>query len=114
MWAIVEGKDKMIKFFEYLNKLCAWYHLRKNAELSIRYFLISEKTRECRQMMRLFKSLFEIKRIMLIASSSTDRLSKVSNAMSRAFYLFHWLFENCYILSKSATLQYIWPNFPIS
>ena len=101
---MLEGKDKMIKFFEYFNKLLAWYHLRKNAELSITYFLISEKTRECRQMFRLLKSLVEVKRIILIASSSTDSFSKFSNGMSRAFYLLHWLFENCYIISKSSNL----------
>jgi len=79
----------------------AWFHLRKNTELSINYLEIAEKTREARQMFRLFKSLFEIKRIQLIASSSSDRFSRVANISSRACYCLHYLFENIFIISKT-------------
>jgi len=109
-----EGKDKIVKVFEYFNKALAWHYLRTNAELSVSYFLISEKTRECRQIFRLFKWLFEIKRIQLIASSTTDRFSKVSNALSRSFYLLHFFFENAYIVAKYSNLQYAWPKFPMT
>ena len=44
-------------------KILAWFHLRKNVELSIIYLEVAEKTHEARKMFRLLKSLFEVKRI---------------------------------------------------
>ena len=93
--------------------MLAWYYLRSNAEKSIGYFLVAERAREGRQLFRIFKSLFEAKRILLIASSDTDRFTKLAIAFSRAFYLMHWLAENVYILAKSLLAQYLWPKFPL-
>lgn len=64
-------------------------------------------------MFRLFKSLFEIKRIQLIATSSSDRFSRLANITSRAFYCMHYLFENIFIVAKACNLQYFWPKFPV-
>ena len=59
----LEGRDKLVKIFQYLAKILAWFHLRKNVEQSIVYLEVAEKTHEARKMFRLLKSLFEVKRI---------------------------------------------------
>jgi hypothetical protein len=59
----LEGRDKLVKIFQYLAKILAWFHLRKNVEQSIIYLEVAEKTHEARKMFRLLKSLFEVKRI---------------------------------------------------
>lgn len=53
-------------------------------------------------MFRLFKSLFEVKRIMIILQhvKTTDKFTLITNVSSRAFYLLFWLFDNLYILTK--------------
>ena len=61
-----EGRDKVVKFFQYFTKAISWYYLKSNAELSVNYFLVSERVRESRQLFRIFKSLFEFKRISII------------------------------------------------
>ena len=109
MWQLVEGRDKFIKIFQYFAKLLAWFHLRKNTELSITYLEVSERTRAARQMFRLLKSLFEVKRIQLIANSSSDRFSRIANITSRACYCLHYLFENVYIIAKACNFQKFWP-----
>ena len=76
-----EGRDKVVKLFQYFTKFCSWYYLRKDAKISVNYFLVSgkdgyfvslakhdlgvcvERVREARQLFRIFKSLFEFKRI---------------------------------------------------
>ncbi len=45
---ILEGRDKFVKILQYFAKLCAWFHLRKNAELSINYLLMAQKISESR------------------------------------------------------------------
>lgn len=113
-WLIwLEGRDKITKIFQYFAKFCGWFYLRRNAETSIIYFLISERAREARQMFRLVKSLMDGKMIQMISNSDQDRFSKVTNILSHTFYLLHWLFENVYILAKICNLQKIWPNFDI-
>lgn len=94
-------------------KILAWFQLRKNTELSITYLEIAEKTHEARKMFRLLKSLFEIKRIKLIATSSSDRFSRVTNISSRACYCLHYLFENIYIISKACNLQLLYPKLAV-
>ena len=110
---LLEGRDKFVKIFQYFAKLCAWFHLRKNIELSITYLQIAERTREARQIFRLFKSLIEIKRIQLIASSSSDRFSRVANISSKALYCLHYLFENIFIIGKACNIQNYMPRFPL-
>ena len=53
-------------------------------------------------MFRLFKSLFEVKRIQIILQciNNTDKFTLITNATSRAFYLLFWLFDNLYIVTK--------------
>ena len=64
-------------------------------------------------MFRLFKSLFEVKRIQLIATSSSDRFSRVANISSRAFYCLHYAFENVFIIARACNFQRFWPQFPV-
>jgi hypothetical protein len=51
---------------------------------------------------RIFKSLFEIKRIQIILQciKDTDKFTLITNVSSRACYLMFWAFDNMYILSK--------------
>jgi len=56
-------------------------------------------------MFRIFKSLFEFKRIQIIKNSNTDNFLKLTNIISRACYLLYWLFDNVYIFSKTCHLQ---------
>ena len=37
----IEGRDKMVKLFQYFTKFCSWYYLKKNASVSLNYFLVS-------------------------------------------------------------------------
>ena len=48
------------------------------------------------------KSLFEVKRIMIILQcvKTTDKFTLITNVSSRFFYLLFWLFDNLYILTK--------------
>ena len=69
------------------------------------YLQISEAMREARQLFRLFKSLFEVKRIHMIYESNSDRFSRVANIQSRSFYCLHYLFENVFIATKACNLQ---------
>lgn len=82
--------------------------------MSITYLKISEQFRQARQLFRLFKSLFELKRVHMIYESSSDRFSRVANISSRSFYCLHYLFENIYILASAFNLQKIYPNFPFA
>ena len=40
---VVEGRDKTVKLFQYFNKFCSWYYLKKNPETSVNFFLVSGK-----------------------------------------------------------------------
>ena len=74
---IIEGRDKTVKLFQYFTKFCSWFYLKRSPAISINYFLVSgkssnrtiadhlnvERIREARQLFRIFKSLFEFKRI---------------------------------------------------
>ena len=106
-----EGKDKIIKFFQYYTKYCSWYYLRSTQEVSVNFFLVSEKVRETRQLFRLFKSIFELKRIQIISRSNTDKFLKITNIASRFFYLLFWAADNVQIISKVCRLNKLYPNF---
>jgi Peroxisomal biogenesis factor 11 (PEX11) len=54
---------------------------------------------------RLTKFLFEIKRMQIIYENSEDKFSIIMNIMSRFFYLFHWLFDNVFIIMKLADID---------
>ena len=101
-----------MKIVQYLAKFLAWYHLKKDAKLSLTYLNISEQMREARQLFRLFKSLFEVKRVHMIYESSSDPFSRVANISSRTFYCLHYLFENVFITTKACNLQYKYTWFP--
>ena len=103
----------MTKIFQYFAKFYGWFYLKRNAETSTKFFQISERAREARQIFRLLKSLVEVKLIQMISKSDQDRFSKVTNILSHTFYLVHWLFENVYILSKICSFKKIWPSFDI-
>lgn len=66
---------------------------------------IIERVREARQLFRFLKSLFEFKRIQIIAKSNTDKFLKLTNIISRGCYLLYWLFDNIYIFSKACNLD---------
>ena len=70
--------------------------------------------REARQLFRVFKSLFEFKRIQIIKHSNTDSFLKVTNIVSRSFYLLYWLFDNVYIFSKACNMHKQRPDFPLN
>ena len=72
------------------------------------YFEISYRFKEARQMFRLFKSLFEIKRMQLIVGSNSDRFSRLVNITSRAFYCLHYVLENIYIVVKACNIKKSW------
>lgn len=46
----VEGRDKVVKFFQYFTKACSWYYLKQNAELSVTYFSVSGKQHQPNQL----------------------------------------------------------------
>ena len=69
------------------------------------FLVIVERVREARQLFRFLKSLFEFKRIQIIAKSNTDKFLKFTNIVSRACYLLYWLFDNIYIFSKACNLD---------
>jgi hypothetical protein len=65
-----EGRDKMVKFFQYLAMYLSWHFNRKRfksdpkyAKESELYKSISQQLYDSRSLFRLFKSLLEIKRI---------------------------------------------------
>eukprot|EP00350_Pseudokeronopsis_sp_OXSARD2_P006073 CAMPEP_0170543492 /NCGR_PEP_ID=MMETSP0211-20121228/2590_1 /TAXON_ID=311385 /ORGANISM="Pseudokeronopsis sp., Strain OXSARD2" /LENGTH=245 /DNA_ID=CAMNT_0010846883 /DNA_START=97 /DNA_END=833 /DNA_ORIENTATION=+ len=100
-----EGRDKLTKVFQYFSKFLSWYFILRDPQLSIKYSTISEKFRDARSLFRLFKSLFEIKRILIIFAYSQDAFSLVTNTSSRAFYLLYWIFDNLYICFKYFNIQ---------
>jgi len=69
--------------------------------------------REARQLFRVFKSLFEFKRIQIIQKSNTDNFLKVTNIISRSFYMLYWLFDNIYIFGKACNLHKT-QDFPLN
>lgn len=56
--------------------------------------------RDARSVFRLSKSVFEIKRIQLIAKKTKDQFAKVINILSRGLYLVFWFLDNVYIVMK--------------
>lgn len=66
------------------------------------YMQIYRELYDARSVYRLFKSIFEIKRISIILQciNDTDRFTLITNVLSRACYFFYWLFDNIYILTK--------------
>ena len=105
----VEGRDKVTKIIQYLAKFMAWYVRPHSVKEELNYLLFSEKIKESRQIFRLLKSLFEVKRIELIYKSNTDYFSRVTNITSRGFYLAYYLFDNIYIFGKCMSLHKILP-----
>ena len=115
----------MVRFAQYFFRFLSW-RLMKNAKNmlsanptlredkgftaqveslninSLRFFAVSCTLYDSRSMFRLFKSLFEVKRISIILQcvKTTDKFTLVTNVFSRAAYLFFWLFDNLYILIK--------------
>jgi hypothetical protein len=67
---------------------------------------ISEKFRDARSVFRLTKFLFEVKRMQIIYENSEDKFSIVMNILSRLFYLFHWLFDNVFIILKLSDTEF--------
>jgi len=111
-----EGRDKIVKFFQYLAKFMSWHVLRDNRdspapkdlmEQSLLYLSISRQLYDARSIFRLFKSLFEIKRIQIILKciKDTDQFTLITNVVSRSCYFMHWLFDNIYILTKIMNVQ---------
>lgn len=64
-----------------------------------------ERIFEARQLFRIFKSFFEIRRIQNIAQSDTDHFLKAINIVSRGCYLLFFLFDNIFILGKVCSLH---------
>ena len=62
-------------------------------------------------MFRIFKSLFELKRIQIIRNSNTDNFLKITNIVSRSFYLLYWLCDNIYIFMKACDLHKMYPTY---
>ena len=62
--------------------------------------ILTEQFRDARSVFRLSKSIFEVKRIKLIAEKTNDLFGKVVNIISRAFYMVFWLLDNIYIVMK--------------
>ena len=56
-------------------------------------------------MFRIFKSLFEFRRIQIIHKSNTDTFLKLTNIISRSCYLLYWFFDNIYIFGKACDLH---------
>ena len=75
---------------------------------------IIEQIREARQLFRLTKSLFEVKRIQIIANSNTDQFLKLTNIASRFFYMLYWFTDNIHILMKVLNLNKIYPTVHLS
>ena len=75
---------------------------------------IIEQIREARQLFRLTKSLFEVKRIQIIATSNTDQFLKLTNIASRFFYMLYWFTDNIHILMKVLNLNKIYPTVHLS
>lgn len=49
--------------------------------------------------------MFEIKRMQIIYENSEDKFSIIMNIVSRFFYMFHWFFDNVYIIMKLSHTQ---------
>ena len=109
----------MAKFLQYMAKFVSWRYImntrymleeRKADPLQREYFIaqaslmieVAGKVQDARSLFRLAKSLFEIKRIMIILQcvKTTDKFTLITNVTSRACYLLFWLFDNLYILLK--------------
>lgn len=71
------------------------------------YLSISRQLYDARSVFRLFKSLFEVKRIQIILKciKDTDQFTLITNVVSRSCYFMHWLFDNIYILTKIMNVQ---------
>mmetsp|Transcript_29242 Transcript_29242/g.44059 ORF Transcript_29242/g.44059 Transcript_29242/m.44059 type:complete len:127 (+) Transcript_29242:486-866(+) len=113
-----EGRDKFIKFLQYLAKYLSWYYGRpakpankgakslpvsaESLEIASAYYNLSVHLYNARSIFRLLKSLIEVKRISIILRTikETDRFTLITNVSSRACYFFFWLFDNLYILTK--------------
>jgi hypothetical protein len=85
----------------------SWYVLSGNKTpealtLSKLYLSISKTLYDARALFRIGKSMFEVKRIMIILKciNDTDKFTLITNVLSRACYFFHWLFDNVFILLK--------------
>jgi len=68
-----EGRDKTVKFLQYLAKYLSWqYRLSPDNdaedpfEKSVLMYQVSKQLYDARSLFRIFKSLFEIKRIKII------------------------------------------------
>lgn len=104
-----EGRDKLTKLIQFGCKFLGWYLLILDPEQSLRYLSISEKFRDARSVFRLTKFLFEIRRMEIIYENSEDKFSIIINILSRFFYLFHWLFDNMFIIMKLSDSEF--PSF---
>lgn len=109
MTSTYEGRDKLTKLIQFGCKFLGWYHLVTDPEQSLRFLSISEKFRDARSVFRLTKFLFEIKRMQIIYENSEDKFSIIINILSRLFYLFHWLFDNMFIIMKLSDTEF--PSF---
>ena len=67
--------------------------------------ILTEQFRDARSVFRLSKSIFEVKRIKLIAEKTNDLFGKVINIISRAFYMVFWLLDNIYIVMKMVNIS---------
>ena len=105
----------MTKVLQFLAKFMAWQSLRLGYKDQVeRYRHIAgkypylnwlEQFRDARSVFRLSKSIFEIKRIKLIAHKTDDTFGKVVNIISRALYGVFWLLDNAYILMKMVNIS---------
>ena len=108
-----EGRDKITKLFQFFTKFLSWWHLKDCTTTSLNYLLISEKVKETRQLFRIFKFLFEIKRIQLIYNSNTDKFSRIMNISSRGFYFLYYALDNLYIYGKCTSIHKRTTNFSL-
>jgi Peroxisomal biogenesis factor 11 (PEX11) len=64
------------------------------------HLIVIEQFRDARSVFRLSKTIFEVKRIKLIAQKTDDKFGMIVNILSRALYGVFWFFDNIYILLK--------------
>ncbi len=76
-----------------------------SSRVSITFLKVLEQFRDARSVFRLSKSIFEVKRIKLIAEKTNDLFGKVVNIISRAFYMVFWLLDNIYIVMKMLNIS---------
>lgn len=67
--------------------------------------VIIERVLEARQLFRILKSFFELKRIENIYRSDTDNFLKTVNIVSRSCYLLYFFFDNLFILGKVTNMN---------